>query len=140
MIVPWYSGSSPGLSWCSEPGVESPGHGGFPTKMPLGVHFEVLGSGKAPNICVLLQPRPARALSGVLFPRGRYPSGAPYLPKSMLTGLGRISMNLLAPFMIFTCVSCHRADLAASAWAGNSGGTESSALVSRPSSFPYKRT
>ena len=27
--------------------------------MPLGVHFDVLGSGKAPNICVLLQPRPA---------------------------------------------------------------------------------
>ena len=33
--------------------VQSPGHGGLPTRMPLGMHFEVLGSGKAPNVCLI---------------------------------------------------------------------------------------
>ena len=33
---------------------QSPGHSGVPARMPLGMHFEVLGSGKAPNICFVL--------------------------------------------------------------------------------------
>ena len=59
---------------------QSPGHGGIPTRMPLGMHFEVLGSGMAPNICFLLHPNKKQYISGAL----PDPSTPKCIPKGIL--------------------------------------------------------
>ena len=61
------------------PPLQSPGHGGFPTRMPLGMHFGVLGSGKAPDICFSPEQK---QMSGAL----PNPSTSKYIPKGILVG------------------------------------------------------
>ena len=57
--------------------------GGFPTRMPLGMHFEVLGSGKAPTICFVLHPKGILVANPPwpgLWPRRRFGLGGPSTP------------------------------------------------------------
>ena len=52
-----------------------------PTSMPLGMNFEGLGSGKAPNICVLLHPDKKQILGAL-----PDPSTSRCIPKGILVG------------------------------------------------------
>ena len=54
--------------------------------MPLGTHFDVLGSGKAPNVCFLLHPNKKQILGAL-----PDPSTPKCIPKGILVGGGNVA-------------------------------------------------